>query len=198
MTNQTWVATIAATDDKVDTLTATIPENFRLLRSSFRGTAAPNDLIAGQEWDDLTTGTRKKYDGSVSHVIGPLDMVPVLAQVLLMGTINATKTVTIAVTQDQIVVTSISIYSRAATTSDGSNLWTIDLLRDTDDASMFATPPTTNGADFVAKTAKVLTPDQNQSIATAGKGLALVLTKTGSATDLTDLLVQVRGYEASP
>jgi hypothetical protein len=198
MTNQTWVATIAATDDKVDTLTETIPENFRLLRSSFRGTAAPNDPIAGEVWDDTTTGTRKKYDGSAWVVLGPLDMAAVLAQVLVMGTISATKTVTLAVTQDQIVVTSISIYSRAATTSDGSNLWTINLLRDTDDASMFATPPTTNGADFVAKTAKVLTPDQNQSIATAGKGLALVLTKTGSATDLTDLLVQVRGYEASP
>lgn len=198
MTNQTWVATIAATDDKVDTLTETIPENFRLLRSSFRGTAAPNDPIAGEVWDDTTTGTRKKYDGSAWVVLGPLDMAQVLAQVLIMGTINATKTVTLAVTQDQIVVTSISIYSRAATTSDGSNRWTIDLLRDTDDASMFSTPPTTNGADFVAKTAKVLTPDQNQSIATAGKGLALVLTKTGSATDLTDLLVQVRGYEASP
>ena len=127
-----------------------------------------------------------------------LDLARVLKELVLMGTINATKTISIGLAQDQVVITGLALYHRTATTSDGSNLWTIDLKRDTDDASMFATPPTPNGADFAAKTAKVLTPDQNQSIATPGKGLALVLTKTGSATDLTDLLVQVRGYEASP
>lgn len=198
MSNQTWVATIATTDDKVDTLTQTIPENFRLLRSSFRGTSAPNDPIAGEVWDDTTTGTRKKYDGSAWHVMGPLDLSPILASVVLMGTVNATKTVTIFITQEQAVITSVALYHRTSTTSDGSNYWTIDIKRDTDDASLFSTPPTTNGADFVAKTAKVLTPTQNTSITTAGKGLALLLTKTGSATDLTDLLVQVRGYEAAP
>ena len=198
MSNNTWVATIATTDDKVDTLTSTIPENFRLLASAFRGSAAPPSAIAGQVWDDTTSGTRKKYDGAAWVVLGPLDLAPILAQCTLDGTISATATKTIFVTQDQAVVTSVALYSRSATTSDGSNYWTLDLLRDTDDASLLSTPPVTNGADFVAKTALILTPDQNQSITTAGKGLALVLTKTGSATDLTDLLVQVRGYEASP
>ena len=198
MTNQTWVTERDNQDDMVDTINVVFPENFRLLRSSFRGTAAPNDPIAGEVWDDTTTGTRKKYDGSAWVVLGPLDLARVLKELVLMGTINATKTISIGLAQDQVVITGLALYHRTATTSDGSNLWTIDLKRDTDDASMFATPPTTNGADFAAKTAKVLTPDQNQSIATPGKGLALVLTKTGSATDLTDLLVQVRGYEASP
>ena len=198
MTNQDFLATFTGDDDKVDLTTDAIPTNFDCLRTSFRGTTAPPSPVAGQVWDDTTTGTAKKWDGSAWIVTGPLDMSPILGTALISTIVNTTATYTVFVTQDQAVITSVTLYLRAATTSTGSNYWTLDLKRDTDDLSLLSSPPTTNGADFVAKTGKVLTPNQNSTIGAAGKGLALVLTKTGSATDLVDMFVVVRGYETAP
>ncbi len=197
MTNSTWVATIADTAGLKTTVQTTFPENLRLLKQCFRGVAAPNLPLAGQIWEDTTVGVLKQYTGSSWVVLGPRAMHAPLVSHLMLGTISATTTRTLWVPQAAAVIESLVLYHRTATTSNGSDNWTVNLTRDDTDASLFSSVPTTNGSDLAAKTAKVYTPNQNATLAT-GVGLALTLTKTGSATNLVDLLVQVRGYEANP
>ena len=88
------------------------------------------------------------------------------------------------------VIESVRIVSTTATTSDGSNNYTIDVYNVTDSHSLFSTTQTTNGSEFVANTVKVLTPDQNQTI-TAGDAVEFRVVKNGSATSLTRVAVFV-------
>ena len=197
MTNSTWVATIADTASTKTTLQTTFPENFRLLKQMFRGTAAPTLPLAGQLWEDTSAGVLKLYTGSAWVVLGPRVMHAPLVTHILTGTISATTTRTLWVPQAAAVIESLVLYHRTATTSNGTDNWQVNLTRDDTDASLFSTTQTTNGNDLAAKTAKVFTPNQNATLS-VGVGLALTLTKNGAATNLVDLLVQVRGYEANP
>lgn len=198
MTNNTWVATIADTALQKTTLQTTIPENLRLLRALHRGTAAPTNPAAGMLWEDTTTGTIKQYTpGATWVVLGPRAMHAPLCSHILTGTISATTTRTLWVPQATVVIESLVLYHRTATTSNGTDNWQVNLTRDDTDASLFSATQTTNGNDLAAKTAKVFTPNQNATLS-VGVGLALTLTKNGAATNLVDLLVQVRGYEANP
>ncbi len=191
----TWIDHTATTGYLQQAFTNT-PNNLALLRAHFRGPTAPTSPVAGQRWDDTTTGTHKVWDGSAWEVLGPLDLHPVLGHRHLA--LTATTTTSLIVAQASMVLVEVVLYPRSATTSDVSNKWVFQVQRDSDTTNMLSTAHDTDtGSDLAATTALVLTVDQNATLG-ADTGAALVATKTGAPGDLSDLLVQVRGYEANP
>lgn len=194
MANDGWDISYGDQADGATVVATTIPENLRLLLTRFAGTAPPPNPTQYQWWLDTTNGILKEWDGAAWVEVGARQLLRPLATARLST--SATLTIPLAIARPRFTVTALKLYHLTATTSDGSNYWTVDLRRDSDSASMFATPPVTNANDLVAKTTKVYAPDQNLLVTSAGA--SLVLTKTGSATALVDLLVTLEGYEANP
>lgn len=196
MSNQDYVPAIPLTADAATALSATVPANFEILRNGFAGTAAPLSPLTHQQWMDTTNGTRRVYDGAAWQHCGPARG---RASPLGSGVLTATGTATLMLCchEHVAVVTGLALLHKTATTSDASNLWAWQLRNLTTTNTLFATAPTTNGNDLVANTRKLLVPDQNLTIA-AGAGVQLEATETGSATSLSELLVVLYGYLATP
>jgi len=110
-----------------------------------------------------------------------------------LGTLSASVTKWLPVPLTGVEILSIAILSDTSTSSDGSNKWTFQVRNRTASENLFATAPTTNGAELTANVASVRSCDQNNDDIAAGSALDLVITKTGSATSLTSAVVTVRG-----
>jgi len=82
------------------------------------------------------------------------------------------------------IVQNAYLTSSAVTVSDGSNLYTLLLRNVTGGVNLMAAAKTTNADDFVVNTAWPLAPAQNLTLA-LGDVLSLVVSETGTATDLT-------------
>lgn len=196
MSNQDFAFTIPLTATAANALSVTIPQNFGILRNNFSGPSAPLSPLADQGWHDTTNGTRRVYDGAAWQHTGPARGRPCpIASAVLSA--SATGTQVLCCHEHSAVVTGLGLFHKASTTSDGSNLWTWQLRNLTASLELFAAAPDTNGDDLVANTRKLLTPDQNLVVA-AGDGLQFEYTKTGSATALSELLVVLYGYLATP
>lgn len=173
-----------------------LPQALSALRSCFAGTSEPSAPEAYMVWVDTTNLLIKRRNAANSDwvVEGKLfaDVQKTTVDQQRWGQIAATVSVGIWITDGACRIDELVLSALNPTTSDGTDNWTVQLANVTDTLNLLSAAFTTNGSDFVANTPKVITLDQNQTIATAGKQLNLVLTKNGSATALDQLLVSLR------
>ena len=154
-----------------------LAESVRKLEKHFAGTTEPTFPKPGQLWFDTATAVMKvrKSDGSGwMSAIG--------ATSFRVAGFDGAGTLTLGA-MPACVVTGVVLVSSGATTSDGSNLYTIKVRNATAAADLGAAK-STNGADLAANTAWALTTTTNLTLA-ANDVLTLVVTETGTATDLT-------------
>lgn len=109
---------------------------------------------------------------------------------VFQGAISATLTRFVAPVPQGLAVVEVGVVSDTGTTSDGSNLWTLDLQNLDTAQSLFSSPPTTNGDELVANAPWAKAVDQNVTVS-ANQVLQASLTATGSPTALANALIYV-------
>jgi hypothetical protein len=167
----------------------------RVLQSGAVGTDSPAFPKHGQIWIDSTTGyVVKRWIAGTGWIIDNADAtVSRTASVdcisFRVAGFTAAGNLTLGV-MPTCVVTGAYLLSSAATTSDGSNLYTFQLRNNTQSLSLLSAAKSTNGADLAANVAYSLAPDQNLTL-TAGDALILTVTETGTATDLSSAQISL-------
>lgn len=108
-----------------------------------------------------------------------------------IGGFNATKNVLLFAAPSRCYIRSISLISDTATTgSDGSNNFTFQVGNVTDTVNLMSAARSTNGAELAANTPVSLAINQNLLL-DLNDVIRLVITKTGSPTDLSSANVIV-------
>lgn len=163
-----------------------IPNSLAALRSSFSGSSAPSDTIAGMFWFDTSNKVLKlRNDANNAWIEVQAFTVPILTGAV-SGTLTRYLPLHAACRIDSLVVLS----DTATTSSDGSNNWTFDLYNITQANSLFSTVPTTNGGELAVDTRSTYSADQNQTIAAADV-VEFRATRNGTGTDLSSASVLV-------
>lgn len=153
------------------------------LRSNFEGSGLPATPVEGQVATPAD-GLRYVYRGGVWQVVEEL-VIPVF-----QGSISGPLTQYVW-PQWKADVVDVTVLSSVASTSDGSNLWSLQLTNVDTLLTLFGTAPTTNGDELVADAPWTKAVTQNATVE-AGEVLELTLTETGAATTLTRALLAVR------
>ena len=104
---------------------------------------------------------------------------------------NATVSEIIFAAPTNCTIANVVLVSDTATSgSDGSNRYDFQINNVTQTQDLLSVVATTNGAEIVQDVVKQITPDQNTSVA-QGDVLKLVITKTGSPTNLSSADVHI-------
>lgn len=172
-------------------------DNASALAGEHWGSSAPTVPVAGMIWSDTGTGLRKQYDGSTWSILGPICANGALRTLALyQGAIAGGEALYVPASSSKVVVARIGVISTVATVSStGANNYQFQLRNLTQSLDLFATGPSTNGAELAVDTLWTATPDQNSTI-TAGDVLRLTVTKNGTPTSLAAarVLLQVDLY----
>ncbi|MCC7537858.1 MAG: hypothetical protein IT379_16660 [Deltaproteobacteria bacterium] len=172
-------------------------DNASALAGEHWGSSAPTVATAGMVWSDTGTGLRKQYDGSTWNILGPICANGALRTLALyQGAIAGGEALYVPASSSKVVVARIGVISTVATVSStGANNYQFQLRNLTQSLDLFATGPSTNGAELAVDTLWTATPDQNSTI-TAGNVLRLTVTKNGTPTSLAAarVLLQVDLY----
>lgn len=129
-------------------------------------------------------GRIEHYRGGSVHVVGLRSLA------VYQGGVSTDLEIYVPPEPQLLDVVAAGVLSDTASTSDASNLWTLDVQHAPSGLSLFSTPPTTNGDDLVADVAWHHAVDQNSQVAALG-ALRVLLTATGSPTALSRALVYV-------
>jgi hypothetical protein len=167
-----------------------------IVRSCFEGPSAPPNPVTGNLWGDTTSNTMKRWDGSAWQVLGPRMTYPRASVTAVLSAVSATGTLYLVAPTAAFVLTKLSLVSQTTTVSDATNKWTFQVRDVANSVNLFATAPTTNGAELTANTRRDYTPDQN-TVRPVGSVLEFQFTKGGTATTMAQLLVQLDGYWAA-
>jgi hypothetical protein len=189
-----------------------IAGSLEALRTQHLGTSAPTSVVPGMLWLDTAASppTLKMRDTSdtvwlVVMSLGSSNLVR-LEAVALAGSLSATATAFAGSVPKACVVSRIVLIASNASTSSSGNEWTVQLknypystpgspvdLISAACGTFTALGGVGGGAEHVADQALIYTPDQNLTMADLDV-LEFVLTKTGTATTLTDFHAFVEIY----
>lgn len=196
---QNWTGTIAGTDSMRDTVKTRLPNNDEALRTLHSGATAPTSPVAYMLWQDTTTGAlwqrnaansawrpckrREIRCGDVALAARTWRALPYAAVPLWIESVA--------------IVGSATTSASVATTKE----WTFLLKNQTTGLNLFSAPPSTattvggvGGGELTADVPKVLTTNQNQSVA-AGAEVRLVVGVNGAPTAVADVAFVVTYYE---
>lgn len=120
-----------------------------------------------------------------------------------IGDVSANKNIHLMSAYSTLKITSVKLLVDTDIAANDSNYWSAQLVNLTQIDNLLSSAKTskaTGGTAFTADSAWTITPDQNEYLR-AGDVLELQLTKSGSASSLSNLVVQVEalitGYEAT-
>lgn len=190
--------TPAGSDVSGSAIKTIIPNALAALLSNNSGTAAPSYAVAFTTWVHETANLLKIRNAANS---GDVDLFPVdrSAAVLYphthIGAVSAAGDHYLLVAKENMTVRSLTLVSAAASTSSEGVEFTFDLYNVTQTQSLFSAIPGTDtlragiggGSDLAVDTPYVLTPDQNQDIA-SGDVIELRIGASGEPGTLTRLM----------
>lgn len=176
------------------TVTDALPKRTNDLRSCFSGATEPpaSIRVAYMLWADTTTGLLKQRNGANSawNIVGSMSEAPRFRLHATLENITASTFALFHLDKACKVVQAVLVPDTATAGSDGSNNYGFQFIdRGTDGTgtdTMFASAPTTNGAEATAKDAYVLTPDQNETGLAAGTVVEVQVNVNGTAPATTD------------
>lgn len=205
--SQAYTATIAGTDDANTVLKTTIPNNFAALASCFSGASAPATTFAYMTWFDTTNKLVKVRNAANSDwvIFGPLlgTAGRILRPITFSTSLSATTVFAWPRMPCPAVIYGVNIASQA--TSSGSSAgvteWQWALRNVTGGVNLFSGTVGTGtslggvgGGEITLDASYALLADQNAAVAT-GDVLRFTATKVGSPTTLTNVVVELHGYE---
>lgn len=192
---QEWPFPIEDTASAQTVLKESLPEAIESVATEFAGATEPSPTFAYQRWIDTANGLVKQRNAANSAwvVVRKLFADAQASTVEVFSwTLTATTTIYLLLTDAATRIDEVLVSVAAPTTSNGTDHWTIMVANATDTLDLMAAAFDTNGSDFAANTPQAMGIDQNNTIATAGKRVAITFTKAGSATDLTAVGISVR------
>jgi hypothetical protein len=184
-------------------LVTDLPNMAASLRSNHSGATAPTSTVAYMWWADTANGLLKMRDSANTGwwVMGVLGGDPGdLLVVTQFGSVSATTTKRLTMLARAATITAVWIWSATTTSSSSGNEWTFGLTEVVTAEALFSTTVGTfttdvdiGGGEVTADVpdSLVLVPDQNTE-RVAGEGIKLAITKVGSPTTMTDVVVGLR------
>lgn len=180
-------------DTELVTDAANIANSLEALRSRFSGTSAPSDPspVAGQQYQNTSSKLVYGYNGSSWNAQQHSDVrSDRYITTLRLGAVSATTTFALACAKGNLTAERVLVLSMTATTSTGTDHWTVQVSNATASNNLRSAAFDTNGSEFSTTAAKNLALDQNLDIAD-GDRIHITFTKNGSATSLADVTVQL-------
>lgn len=198
--SQAWSMPVS-TDQLSSAVQTKIPDALGALRSCFAGATEPSTTEAYMVWVDTSNGQVKRrnaansawvIEGSILKDVGKTRMM-----VGEFASVAATFTTFVAPCLEAGQIKRVILVSTTASSSSSGNEWQFALQNKTQAVALFSGTVGTDtalggvgGGEIAVDTEYVLTPDQNQALA-AGDVLEFTMTKVGTVTTLTRLLVLV-------
>ena len=193
--SRTWDLPSSGSTTLKAAVTTNTPDALRSLQSMFSGSGAPTATVAYMQYVDTADGLVKQRNAgdSGSVVVAPaLHDLGQRTVIVSVGALSASTNIYIGSPhQKSWKVLRVRVISDTASTgSDGSNNWEFQVRNKTQTEDMLSTATSTNGSEIAADTPFDVVTDQNETAA-VDDVLELQITKTGSATTLARVSIQV-------